>query len=83
MSIWHGRFAPHCRLTRRGSLLPKLAVYSMEEMVAELGAAFLSGDLGITTEPRAEARVDAWFSHALTTPQGRNNALATRQLSLF
>jgi len=53
----------------------------MEEMVAELGTAFLSGDMGITAEPRAEARFDAWFSHALTTPQGRNNALAARQLS--
>ena len=28
--------------------------YAMEEMVAELGAAFLCGDLGITAEPRAD-----------------------------
>jgi antirestriction protein ArdC len=28
--------------------------YAMEEMVAELGAAFLCGDLGITAEPRSD-----------------------------
>ncbi|MEO3389062.1 zincin-like metallopeptidase domain-containing protein [Mesorhizobium sp. CAU 1741] len=28
--------------------------YAIEELVAELGAAFLSGDLGITQEPRAD-----------------------------
>ena len=28
--------------------------YAMEEMVAELGAAFLCGDLGITVEPRPD-----------------------------
>ena len=28
--------------------------YAMEEMVAELGAAFLCGDLGITIEPRPD-----------------------------
>ncbi|WP_337137546.1 ArdC family protein [Sphingomonas aquatica] len=33
--------------------------YAMEEMVAELGAAFLCGDLGITAEARS-LRADAW-----------------------
>src|SRR5690606_12591165 len=28
--------------------------YAIEELVAELGAAFLCGDLGITPEPRAD-----------------------------
>ena len=55
----------------------------MEEMVDELGAAFLSGELGITARPRAEAHVDVWFCHLLATPQGRNNALAASQLSFF
>jgi len=30
------------------------AAYAMEELVAELGAAFLCADLGITTVPRAD-----------------------------
>lgn len=37
--------------------------YAMEEMVAELGAAFLCGDLGITAEPRSDhaAYIDNWL----------------------
>jgi antirestriction protein ArdC len=37
--------------------------YAMEEMVAELGAAFLCGDLGITAEPRPDhaAYIDNWL----------------------
>jgi antirestriction protein ArdC len=37
--------------------------YAMEEMTAELGAAFLCGDLGITAEPRPDhaAYVDHWL----------------------
>lgn len=37
--------------------------YAMEELVAELGAAFLCGDLGITAEPRADhaAYIDSWL----------------------
>lgn len=37
--------------------------YAMEEMVAELGAAFLCGDLGITPEPRPDhaAYIDNWL----------------------
>lgn len=37
--------------------------YAVEEMVAEIGAAFLCGDLGITTEPRPDhaAYVDHWL----------------------
>lgn len=37
--------------------------YAMEEMVAELGAAFLCGDFGITAEPRADhaAYIDNWL----------------------
>lgn len=38
-------------------------VYAMEELVAELGAAFLCGDLGISAEPRADhaAYIDSWL----------------------
>lgn len=37
--------------------------YAVEEMVAEIGAAFLCGDLGITAEPRPDhaAYVDHWL----------------------
>ncbi len=37
--------------------------YAMEELVAELGAAFLCGDLGITIEPRPDhaAYIDHWL----------------------
>jgi antirestriction protein ArdC len=37
--------------------------YAMEEMIAELGAAFLCGDLGISAEPRPDhaAYIDNWF----------------------
>lgn len=37
--------------------------YAMEELVAELGAAFLCGDLGISAEPRADhaAYIDSWL----------------------
>jgi antirestriction protein ArdC len=37
--------------------------YAMEEMVAELGAAFICGDLGITAEPRPDhaAYIDNWL----------------------
>lgn len=37
--------------------------YAIEEMVAEIGAAFLCGDIGVTAEPRADhaAYVDHWL----------------------
>jgi antirestriction protein ArdC len=37
--------------------------YAIEELVAELGAAFLCGDLGISAEPRADhaAYIDSWL----------------------
>lgn len=37
--------------------------YAMEELVAELGAAFLCADLGVTLEPRADhaAYIDHWL----------------------
>lgn len=37
--------------------------YAMEEMIAELGAAFLCGDLGISAEPRPDhaAYIDNWL----------------------
>ncbi|WP_011583102.1 MULTISPECIES: ArdC family protein [Chelativorans] len=37
--------------------------YAMEELVAELGAAFLSADLGLTPEPRADhaAYIGSWL----------------------
>jgi Zincin-like metallopeptidase len=38
--------------------------YAMEELVAELGAAFLCADLGITSEPRADHAqyLDLWHN---------------------
>lgn len=40
------------------------AAYAMEELVAELGAAFLCADLGITLEPRPDhaAYIQSWLS---------------------
>ncbi len=37
--------------------------YAMEELVAELGAAFLSADLGVTSEPRSDhaSYIDHWL----------------------
>lgn len=37
--------------------------YAMEELVAEIGAAFLCADLGITAEPRPDhaAYIDHWL----------------------
>jgi antirestriction protein ArdC len=37
--------------------------YAMEELVAELGAAFLCGDLGISAQPRSDhaAYIDSWL----------------------
>ena len=39
------------------------AGYSLEEIVAELGAAFLCADLGLTPEPREDhaAYIDSWI----------------------
>ncbi|TVQ81897.1 MAG: peptidase, partial [Micavibrio sp.] len=39
-------------------------VYAVEELVAELGAAFLCADLGISVEPRQDhaAYLDNWLS---------------------
>ena len=40
------------------------AAYSMEELVAELGAAFLCADLGVTPSPRPDhaAYIQGWLS---------------------
>lgn len=49
--------------------------YAMEEMVAELGAAFLCGDLGITVEPRAD-HAD-YIGHWLRILKGDRKAIFT------
>ena len=49
--------------------------YSMEEMVAELGAAFLCGDLGITVEPRPD-HAD-YIGHWLRILKGDRKAIFT------
>lgn len=40
------------------------ALYAAEELVAEIGAAFLCADLGITPEPRADhaAYIASWLA---------------------
>ena len=49
--------------------------YAMEEMTAELGAAFLCGDLGITAEPRAD-HAD-YIGHWLRILKGDRKAIFT------
>lgn len=49
--------------------------YAMEEMVAELGAAFLCGDLGITIEPRPD-HAD-YIGHWLRILKGDRKAIFT------
>ena len=49
--------------------------YAMEEMVAELGAAFLCGDLGITVEPRPD-HAD-YIGHWLRIMKGDRKAIFT------
>jgi antirestriction protein ArdC len=49
--------------------------YAMEEMVAELGAAFLCGDLGITVEPRPD-HAD-YIGHWLRILKGDRKAIFT------
>ncbi|MGE0282755.1 MAG: ArdC family protein [Rhizobiaceae bacterium] len=49
--------------------------YAMEELVAELGAAFLCGDLGITPEPRADHA--QYIAHWLKILKGDKKAVFT------
>lgn len=49
--------------------------YAMEEMVAEIGAAFLCGDLGITAEPRTDHA--AYVEHWLRIMKGDRKAIFT------
>lgn len=49
--------------------------YAMEELVAELGAAFLCGDLGITVEPRPDHA--AYIDHWLRIMKGDRKAIFT------
>lgn len=49
--------------------------YAMEELVAELGAAFLCGDLGITAEPRPDHA--AYIGHWLRILKGDRKAIFT------
>jgi antirestriction protein ArdC len=49
--------------------------YAMEELVAELGAAFLCGDLGITVEPRPD-HAD-YIGHWLRILKGDRKAIFT------
>jgi antirestriction protein ArdC len=47
--------------------------YAMEELVAELGAAFLCGDLGITAEPRLDHA--AYIEHWMRIMKGDRKAI--------
>jgi antirestriction protein ArdC len=60
LTHWTG--APH-RLDRQFGERFGDDAYAMEELVAELGAAFLCGDLGISAEPHADhaAYIDSWL----------------------
>ncbi len=49
--------------------------YAMEELVAELGAAFLCGDLGISVEPRPDHA--AYIDHWLRIMKGNRKAIFT------
>jgi antirestriction protein ArdC len=49
--------------------------YAMEELVAELGAAFLSADLDLTPEPRPDHA--AYISHWLTALKNDRRAIFT------
>ena len=49
--------------------------YAMEELVAELGAAFLCADLGISNSPRPDHA--AYLSHWLTVLKGDKKAIFT------
>lgn len=49
--------------------------YAAEELIAELGAAYLCADLGITPEPRADHA--AYLSHWLTILNGDKRAIFT------
>ncbi len=51
LTHWSGSKA---RLSRDRSARFGTEAYAMEELVAELGAAFLCGDLGLTPEPRLD-----------------------------
>lgn len=60
LTHWSG--APH-RLARQLSTRFGDDAYAAEELIAELGAAFLSADLGITSEPRPDhaAYLASWL----------------------
>ena len=49
--------------------------YAFEELVAELGAAFLCADLGLSLEPRDDHA--AYLAHWLTVLQGDKRAIFT------
>jgi antirestriction protein ArdC len=49
--------------------------YAAEELIAELGAAFLCADLGITPEPRADQA--SYLAHWLTILNGDKSAIFT------
>ena len=49
--------------------------YAMEELVAELGAAFLSADLGLTPEPREDHA--AYIGHWLNVLKNDKRAIFT------
>lgn len=56
--------APKCRLGRRLSGRFGSEAYAIEELIAELGAAFLCADLAIAAEPRADhaAYIKSWLA---------------------
>lgn len=49
------------------------SAYAMEELVAELGAAFLCADLGVTNEPRMDHA--QYLASWLTVLKGDNRAI--------
>jgi antirestriction protein ArdC len=51
------------RLARRGTRRPSISEYAFEELIAEMGAAFLCADLGLTATPREDhaASIAEWL----------------------
>ncbi|MEQ1953650.1 ArdC family protein [Mesorhizobium sp. CN2-181] len=63
------------RLDRRLSNRFRIEAYAVEELVAELGAAFLCSELAITPEPRADHA--QYVAHWLTILKGDKRAIFT------
>jgi antirestriction protein ArdC len=70
LTHWSGA---HARLDRQFGERFGDDAYAMEELVAELGAAFLCGDLGITAEPRPDHA--AYIEHWMRIMKGDRKAI--------